>query len=286
MARSPNPAIDFECLGFALHHSPAARMRRPHRHNEIEMTVLNRGRVKYLFGGGHAVIPAGALCVRWAAIPHQCVATEGAGEQYSLKVPLPWFLQWQLPDAFVAALMHGRMFLDEEPDPGCADWAMFGRWRDLLQVKAADHERIVLLEAEARLRRMALRAGVSVHHPAVDAGRGEELGSWELGRFDRMLHYIATHYMDDIVIDDIARCVSLHPRSAMRLFRQSCGMTIWECLILQRVWHAQRLLATGDMKIRQVATASGFNSPGRFYVAFRRVVGTLPADYRRSIRSR
>jgi AraC-like DNA-binding protein len=278
--REQNPAIDFERLGFSLHRRPAARMQRPHRHNEVEMTVLSDGQVEYLFGGGHVAIPARELCVRWAAIPHQCVAAGDGGEQCSLKIPLPWFLQWQLPEPFVAALMHGHMFLDAETDPGCSDWAMFGRWQRLLQSNAADRERIVLLEAEARLRRMAMRAEVPVCRSAIDAGlRGQ------LGKVDQMINYIAAHYTEDIDIAAIAGCVSLHPRSAMRLFRQSCGMTLWECLTLHRVWHAQRLLATSDMKIRQVAAASGFNSAGRFYVAFRRIVGKRPAAYRDSVRS-
>lgn len=278
-ARAELPAIDFERLGFSLHRSPAARMQRPHRHNEVEMTVLSEGMVEYLFGGGHVAIPARHLCVRWAAIPHQCIAAAEGGEQCSLKIPLPWFLQWRLPEPFVAALMHGHLFLDAETDPGCSDWAMFGRWQHLLQGEAADRERIVLLEAEARLRRMAVRAQVPVHRPGLDAGlRGQ------LGKVDQMINYVAAHYQEDIGVADIARCVSMHPRSAMRLFRRSCGMTLWECLTLHRVWHAQRLLAASDMKIRQVAAASGFNSAGRFYVAFRRIVGTIPAAYRASVR--
>ena len=127
---------------------------------------------------------------------------------------------------------------------------------------------------------MAMRAEGPVCRSVLDAGlRGQ------FGKVDQMINYVAAHYTDDIGIEDIARCVSLHPRSAMRLFRQSCGMTLWECLTLHRVWHAQRLLATGDMKVRQVATHSGFNSAGRFYVAFRRIVGKLPGEYRNSIRS-
>lgn len=277
--RSQNSTVDFERLGFSLHKNPTARMRRPHRHNEIEMTVLNLGEVKYLFGGAHVTIPAQALCVRWAAIPHQCVDAGKAGAQFSLKIPLPWFLQWQLPDSFVSSLMHGELFLDQEADPGCSDWAMFSRWQELLQSNIVESERIVLLEAEARLWRMAIRTAVRDYRPAFDGAP-----SGQLGKVDLMINYIASHYTEDINVDDIAQFVSLHPRSAMRLFRKSCGMTLWECLTLHRVWHAQRLLAAGEMKVRQVATASGFNSPSRFYIAFERVVGRLPREYRASTR--
>lgn len=280
MAASPtNPAIDFERLGFSLHKNPTSRMQRPHRHNEVEITVLNQGEVKYLFGVARITIPAQKLCVRWAAIPHQCIDASPNGEQYSLKIPLPWFLQWQLPDPLVNPLMHGELLLDHEVDADCSDLAMFRRWQELLKVKTTERERIVLLEAEARLRRMAIRLASSRSQRTH-----KQIAHGQLSKIDQIIHYIASHYLEDVKIDDISKCVSLHPRSAMRLFRQSCGMTLWECLTLHRVWHAQRLLATTTMKVRQIAFASGFNSAGRFYVAFERTVGQLPRDYRASIR--
>ena len=174
--------------------------------------------------------------------------------------------------------MHGELLLDREADGACSDWAMFGRWHDLLQIKAVERERIVLLEAEARLRRLAIRM--------LNNGCGRDpkhATPGQLGKVDLMIHFIASHYTEDIGVDDISRCVSLHPRSAMRLFREACGMTLWECLTFHRVWHAQRLLVASEMKVRQVAAASGFNSPGRFYVAFERIVGQSPRDYRTSI---
>jgi len=280
VVRFQSLAIDFERLGFSLHKNPTAPMSRPHRHNEVEMTVLNHGQVQYLFGGARVTIPARELCVRWAAIPHQCMDASAGGMQFSLKIPLPWFLQWKLPDRFVSALLHGELLLDHEIDPGCSDWAMFDRWQKLLQMSAAESEQIVLLEAEARLRRMAIRKTIYHRRTGLDS-----TPSGQLGKVDQMMNFIAAHYTEDIDIDDIARCVSMHPRSAMRLFRKSCGVTLWEYLTLHRVWHAQRLLAASEMKIRQVASASGFNSAGRFYVAFERIVGKLPKEYRSSTRA-
>jgi AraC-like DNA-binding protein len=274
-----NCAIDFEQLGFSLHRNSSTRMRRPHRHNEIELTVLDRGEVEYLFGGVQVTIPAHWLCVRWAAIPHQCIDASADSSQFSLKIPLPWFLQWQLPGKLVDSLMHGELLLDREPDADCSDWAMFRRWHGLLQGNAAECDRIVLLEAEARLRRMTVRSTI---HGCRRGSRNAEPGL--LGKVDLMIHYIASRYTEDIDIAGISSSTSLHPRSAMRLFRETCGITLWECLTMHRVWHAQRLLAASEMKIRQVAAASGFNSPGRFYVAFKRIVGQLPRDYRASVR--
>jgi hypothetical protein len=89
--------VDFVSLGFHVSNAPAARMQRAHRHDEIEMTVLETGWIDYLFGGQRIRNLAGMFCVRWAAIPHQSIDFSPGGIHYSLKVPLAWFLTWQLP---------------------------------------------------------------------------------------------------------------------------------------------------------------------------------------------
>ena len=53
-------------------------------------------------------------------------------------------------------------------------------------------------------------------------------------------------------------------------------------LFRSRVSHAQRLLATTDMKIVDVAFDSGFTSISRFNDAFRRACGCSPREYRQS----
>jgi transcriptional regulator GlxA family with amidase domain len=69
----------------------------------------------------------------------------------------------------------------------------------------------------------------------------------------------------------------------MRLFRQVSGMTILEYLAQQRVGHAQRLLATTDLKIIDVAMESGFGSVCRFYKIFRKHCGATPRRYREAL---
>jgi transcriptional regulator GlxA family with amidase domain len=52
---------------------------------------------------------------------------------------------------------------------------------------------------------------------------------------------------------------------------------------MHRIWHAQHLLVSSDMKIRDIAQACGFNSPNRFYAAFKSLVGKQPKDFRASV---
>jgi len=72
----------------------------------------------------------------------------------------------------------------------------------------------------------------------------------------------------------------LHPNYAMSLFKKAFGTTLIEYLTHHRVSHAQRLLATTDEKIVEVAFNSGFNSISRFNEAFRRACNCAPREYR------
>ena len=46
------------------------------RHNEIELNLLESGRLVYLMGGRKVAVPAGRLTVFWAGVPHQILDFE------------------------------------------------------------------------------------------------------------------------------------------------------------------------------------------------------------------
>jgi len=172
------------------------------------------------------------------------------------------------------------MLIEKEPDPGCSDLAMLRRWHAAFISNDPDGHRMILLEAEARLLRMALRQQQAGQSTATTGIAGH------LGKFERMTVFIAGNYTRDIDVADVATAAGMHPNSAMRLFRQTCGLTVLEYLTMHRIWHAQHLLTEGTMKIRDIASACGFNSPNRFYAAFKRLVGQQPTDFRDSLRPR
>lgn len=280
MPQHSSDSVDFVTLGFHVSDAPANRMAKPHRHDDIEITVLEVGWIDYLFGGRRIRNHAGELCVRWAAIPHQSMDFAPGGPHYSLKVPLAWFLGWKLPEALVNRLIGGEMLIETEPDSASSDLAMMRRWHSAYLSENADAHRMILLEAEARLLRLALRQSASIGGTAAKVVQGQ------LGKFERMTIFIAGNYTRDIDVAAVADAAGLHPNSAMRLFRQTCGLTVLEYLTMHRIWHAQHLLTTTTMKIRGVSEACGFHTPNRFYAAFTRLVGKLPTDFRKSLEER
>lgn len=259
-------------------------MQRPDRHNEIELNLLKHGSLTYLLGGNTVTIPAGRLAVFWAGIPHQIISSKNNTEYYVATIPLAWFLQCRFPAHFVDAILHARVVLDPEPQIRGGDLEMFERWVQDFKVPNPQRQRIAFLEIEARLFRFAMAVpasaavarGAKTAHPIMQAGG--------LNRAEQIALYIAQHYTEPLTAEQISKSVGLHPNYAMTLFKQVMGVTMVDFLTQHRVSHAQRLLATTDDKIIEVAYSAGFGSSSRFHDAFTRSCGCPPKQYRKEHR--
>jgi AraC family transcriptional regulator, melibiose operon regulatory protein len=279
--RPLNAGLDHFREGFGGRSEEKVPFCRLHSHDHIEMGVNENYPVVAMFGGERLVLPPNYLVVFWAAQPHGPIETTPGGWAHVIHIPLAWVLQWRLPSVLVRALFAGRVILDPPGDRPAADLTLVKNWFRLMEQNSEEARRVVLLEAEARLRRLAidLAAREFAHKPpeSLDHSPGA------LGRFEKMAILIARHFQEPLQIRDIAEAVHMKPAPAMRLFRKFSGMTIHEYLLRHRVSNAQRLLSTTNAKIDDVAPQSGFGSTARFYAAFQKVVGKSPAIYRREV---
>jgi AraC-like DNA-binding protein len=166
-----------------------------------------------------------------------------------------------------------------EPDTRRAafDHDLFAQWEGDLTSGRKDAREIVMLELEARLRRLAAQLPVS-SRPAKRPGQSLKAGG--LNKVEQMACLVAQRYTEPLTVTEISHAVRLHPNYAMNLFKKTFGTTLVDYLTRHRISHAQRLLATTDEKIVDVAFASGFSSISRFNEAFRRACGCTPRDYR------
>jgi AraC family transcriptional regulator, melibiose operon regulatory protein len=283
-SRSPRHALSAELdhlrEGFVGHSEAKVPFRRLHFHDDIEIGVNEHHPVVAIFGAKRVTLPVNHLVVFWAAQPHGPIETTPGGWAYGIHIPLPWVLQWKLPRALMRRLLAGEVVIDPPDDRPAADLELVKNWAHLLEDDSKELRSVVLLEAEARLRRLAVDLARRKPLPPEDETCSQSRGA--LGRFERMATLVATNYSKPLTIDDIAESVRVAPTYAMRLFRKFSGMTLHEFLMHHRVSHAQRLLATTDAKIEKIAADSGFGSPARFYASFRKLVGQSPAAYRRS----
>lgn len=280
---------DFTPYGFSCVRWTPSPMKRPDHHNEIEVNILEKGWVTYLLGGRKVQISGGQMGVFWAAIPHQILEFSPGISYLVVTIPLSWFLQCKLPERFVQPLLRGSVMTEDlTPARLKLDHVLFGQWEQDLVEADDDVQRIVMLEMEARLRRMIAKIPVNAT-PAKNAnpmkarkGRSAHAGLHgnELNKVEQMACLIAQRYTEQLTVTEIGEQVGLHPNYAMGLFKKAFGTTLIDYLTHHRVSHAQRLLATTDEKIVEVAFNSGFNSISRFNEAFRRACGCTPREYR------
>jgi AraC-like DNA-binding protein len=269
---------DFTPYGFTCVRWSPSPMRRPDHHNEIELNMLYAGWVTYLLGGHKVRFEAGHLSLFWAAIPHQIIDYGRNTEYFVATIPLSWFLQCDLPERLTQPLMRGEVFTEPGPERARFDTSLFAQWETDLNSGRADAKDIVMLELEARLRRLA----GNLPSPKVQSRRRQRLSlqAGGLNKVEQMACLVAQRYTEPLTVAEISHAVKLHPNYAMGLFKKTFGTTLIDYLTNHRVSHAQRLLATTDQKIVEIAFSSGFNSISRFNEAFRRACGCTPREYR------
>jgi len=243
-----------------------------HQHTEVELIVYEHGPVTMLFGGRKLRIPPNRLAVFWGAMPHTALEADPKARAHLLRIPMPLTLQWNLPAWLIRQLVDFQVLIDDPVRSPCSDLDLMKHWIRLMGSTSTEAERIIMLEAEARLRRMAL------HHHASPALAPRAPGA---GRLERMIEMIAQRCLGRLRIPEVAREAGLTRAYAMRLFRASMGMTMLEYITRQRVSHAQRLLATTNRGVLDVMQACGFTSTTRFYKVFHDIAGCKPGDYRR-----
>lgn len=241
--------------------------------------MITKGEVTYLFGGRKVKMEACELNVFWAAIPHQIVDFAKDTKYYVATIPLAWFLQCRLPERFTQPLLRGEVLKERLEDNGRRDEGIFSQWEMDLQKPDDEVHHIVMLEIEGRLRRMVMRMPAIAREVTSKRSRSVLHGG-ELNKVERMACLVAQRYTDQLSVAEIGREVELHPNYAMGLFKKAFGTTLIEYLTHHRISHAQRLLATTNEKVVEVAFSSGFNSISRFNEAFRRACGCTPREYR------
>ena len=98
--------------------------------------------------------------------------------------------------------------------------------------------------------------------------------------------YVAEHFDEPLRIPALAKSLHRHPNYLMQVFKERCGVSIGDYLVDLRISNAQRLLATTDRKVTDIAQDSGFATLSRFYEAFAQAAGMAPGAYRSANRVR
>jgi AraC-like DNA-binding protein len=283
-------------LGLAGWIGQSRGMTAAHRHLDLEINYVLDGPMTYLIGGRMVDLPPCRLCLLWGGVPHQMIRSRRCAEVIWVTIPLTTVLRWGMPDELIRPLLANGILADPAPQSG--DLNLLHQWlADLprpgeqapVEMREGAARRIVLLEIEARLRRLAMALSRQTAEEADHGGAvSGELSLREvsahsdrgLSAVEAMAQFMSRNFRTDIGVAEIAEEAYLHPNYAMTLFRRHTGMTLSQYLVLQRIAHAQRLLATTGSPIHEIAFSSGFGSVSRFYEAFQKQTGNSPRRFR------
>lgn len=97
-----------------------------------------------------------------------------------------------------------------------------------------------------------------------------------------VIHYLETHYQEDIQLDDIAKAAGHNKSYLCVAFKKDTGFTILDCLNTIRIRRAAELIVYSDHTLAQVADMCGFTSVSHFNRVFVKYVGITPGQCRRA----
>lgn len=101
---------------------------------------------------------------------------------------------------------------------------------------------------------------------------------------ERARQFMQEHYSENISRTEIAASVFLTPEYAAKLFKKETGVSLRQYLTEWRIGKAKELLASGDVRISDVAAQVGFDNFSYFSTVFRKEVGCTPNEYHMGVR--
>jgi AraC-like DNA-binding protein len=264
---------EFRPYGLTAEYWVPHLMKKPDRHNEIEINYLADGSLTYFFQGSKITIPEKSFTVFWGIVPHQIIEYTGSSPYCVCTIPLTLFLEWRLPSMFVDRVLKGEIIIENSGKQSVFDDFLLQHWIE--DLTANQGQKATLLEMQARLVRMADR--IIAHKESEHV----QIQTSEISQVERIAMYIAQNYNRPINSADIGKEVGLHPDYANVVFKKTFGMSLNEYLIQERISHAQRKLVSSDMSIAEILYDCGYNSISSFNAAFRKINKCTPREFRK-----
>lgn len=245
------------------------------QHNEIELNYVHEGGLVLQHGAETVSLTGGRTVIYWAAIPHQVISAEPRNEFCWVVFPVSWFLSWEIGARLRQHLLQGKPLMIPPAD---AMQSRMLQWGIDMRDGPAEMKKAVRLELEGFFLR--LDHGFSQRKERQRPKR-LPIEKHKHNHVQLMVRYMTEHSGEPIGVEDIVRATGLRPEYAMRLFKKSWGMTLWDFLLRHRISNAQRLLMLTDLKVVDIGFECGFGSTSRFYEAFWKYCRCSPLVYRR-----
>ena len=102
----------------------------------------------------------------------------------------------------------------------------------------------------------------------------------ESRRVAKVKDYIATHYIEEIRLEQMSELANMSPTAFSRFFKLRTGKTLAEYIVDVRLGHASRMLVDTNEPVSQICFKTGFNTLTNFNRLFKKRKGCSPTEFR------
>ena len=244
-----------------------------HRHVCLEITVCERGSVKFDMDGR-----------AWTLLPGMVFVTQ-PGEVHRLRSNARGsVLHW----IFFEPPKKGASVLGLSPrESALLAKVLEGLCHRLYRLPVAVHLLLPQLMADYSdsadaLRRVRLRTGVLRFLLALADASPVSDADAATSRIRTLIARMRRRPEEDYPQDELVAETRLSASTIATLFKRETGMTPHEFLVTCRIRKAVDLLKSSDMPITRLALELGFSSSQHFAARFRRETGQTPRELRRA----
>ena len=100
-----------------------------------------------------------------------------------------------------------------------------------------------------------------------------------------VLNYVDFHYMEPLSLESLALKYAVNKNYLSTRFSKEVGMTLTDYINLTRVRRSLKLLSNSSLSMQEVAEQVGFAEANYYTRIFRKIHGSTPNEYRRSLKS-
>ena len=114
---------------------------------------------------------------------------------------------------------------------------------------------------------------------------GEGMGDYEMiSRIEKVCEYVNSNYGDDLKASEMADMINLSYSYFSRIFKRYMKKSFSEYLLYVRIINAEKILASTDKPITEIALECGFSAISYFIKQFKQQKGISPKQYRKKLK--
>lgn len=100
----------------------------------------------------------------------------------------------------------------------------------------------------------------------------------------RVLDYIESNLGHELTLSELAAITDLSLHHFARMFKKKLGVAPYRYVLERRLERAKHMLRNDHFSLVEISLSTGFDSQSHFTSTFRRMVGTTPAAFQKSVR--